>query len=260
MAVRWDLLAGGPDIGQQFQQGYALGEQRREQRETRNALGTLAANPNDPAAMGALAQANPALGLQWRGQQIQERRVAQQDARTQLEARQEDIRAGAQIIRQVNPTDEAGWQQALTAARAAGVNIEGAPPSFNQEYVRSLISIADALEPARQEAVPGIQREVDYYRSIGRTDLAQQLLERHAEGPPIVASNGDSTFTVIPRSAINQPRSPAPASQGARPDEATLRAQADEAIRNGAPREQVEQRLQQMLQGGASPSGSQTFP
>ena len=44
------------------------------------------------------------------------------------------------------------------------------------------------------------------------------------------------------------------------PNEAQLRAQAAEAIRNGADPTQVNQRLEQMLRGGAGQPGPQTFP
>jgi hypothetical protein len=52
---------------------------------------------------------------------------------------------------------------------------------------------------------PSIAKEVDYYRSIGRNDLADQLLEKHAQGAPLISNNGDGTFTIVPQAMIRQP-------------------------------------------------------
>lgn len=50
---------------------------------------------------------------------------------------------------------------------------------------------------------PGIAKEADYYRSIGRSDLADELLQRHAEGGPLIANNGDGTFTIVPQALVH---------------------------------------------------------
>ena len=53
-----------------------------------------------------------------------------------------------------------------------------------------------------------LQQKADYYKSIGRPDLADSLLTNAATAPPIVTNNPDGTHTVYAQGAI--PRGPAP--------------------------------------------------
>lgn len=55
---------------------------------------------------------------------------------------------------------------------------------------------------------PAIAKEADYYRSIGRSDLADELLQRHAEGGPLIANNGDGTFTIVPQALVHGQQPP----------------------------------------------------
>ena len=60
----------------------------------------------------------------------------------------------------------------------------------------------DPVEPT------ALQKDAAYYHSIGRDDLAQQLLENHATAPPLVVDNNNGTKTIYPAGAI--PRAGAP--------------------------------------------------
>lgn len=57
-------------------------------------------------------------------------------------------------------------------------------------------SVYGKLNPT--EAKPGIQREAEYYRSIGRADLADQVLTNNAD--PLVQITGPAGTSIIPRS------------------------------------------------------------
>jgi hypothetical protein len=160
-------------------------------------LRALLANPNDPNAAQAVGQHDPRLGLQ-----VQQRQ--QQSLQQRLEADRENIIKGGQIFRQLGVKDEASYQQARQMAAQIGMDVSQVPPNYDERYVQGVVSLADTFAPPKQEAQPNIAREVDYYRSIGRDDLAQQLLTRHAEGGPIVAANGDGTFQIIPRNVAQQ--------------------------------------------------------
>lgn len=202
--VNWALgLQQGPDPGQRFMQAYEQGTKRREENEQRQAMAALAQNPDDPAAFRALAARNPQIAMQFRQQREQSKAQA-------LEAHRENIVNGAKIIRQFQPKDQAGWDRVRQVAAQAGIDISEVPPQFDPQYVQGVVSLADAFAPQKAEGQPNIAKEVDYYRSIGRDDLAQQLLQRHAEGGPIVANNGDGTFTIVPRSMVGQPQQQAP--------------------------------------------------
>lgn len=123
---------------------------------------------------------------------------------------------------------------------------------------RSALSI---LSPrGTQQQPPSIQREVDYYRSIGRNDEAEQLLRNHASGSPVVFDiNGDGAPDLVPRSYFNGGQPTPQPSGGGQMTPAQINQMADEAIRSGADPAAVNARRQQLLQGGQSP-GSGNFP
>jgi hypothetical protein len=112
--------------------------------QKRNALEAAmrgyAMNPDDPNAVNALAQVDPATAIQVRQQQQTRQQAI-------LEANREKIIAGAKIVRQLNPTDEASWQAARQAAANAGIDISEVPANFDPQYVQGLIATADALAP-----------------------------------------------------------------------------------------------------------------
>lgn len=207
MAVQWGLGVPQGNAGDAFQQSY----------------------------QNALLQGQQAQDRQMQMQQREQAQVQQkQQQQVQLtERHRQDIRLGAGIARQYEqrsgrPMDEAGWQVVRQAAQQAGADLTDVPEHFDPQYYQGLLSAAQTLEANSRDPYtlnagdrrfdggnnviaeggpdvthqPNIQREVAYYRSIGRDDLAQQLLRRHAEGPPMALNNGDGTYTIVPPSQI----------------------------------------------------------
>jgi hypothetical protein len=213
MAVQWGLGVPQVDIGQQFQAGMDHGRQVRQIQDRQNALRGYAANPNDPSAQNALLVADPQLATNLEDQRFQRSHAEHQAAIDALTQHRDRIIMGAQFLQGVR--DEAGYQQALALARQNGIQIDDVPQHYDPQYVQGLLTVAQHLQavahPQNQQP-PNIQREVEYYRSIGRDDLAQQILTRHAEGPPSVASNGDGTFTILP-AGVTHPQGTGGASQ-----------------------------------------------
>jgi hypothetical protein len=138
--------------GNAFLTAFDQGRQRRIEGETQNALAKYAANPDDPQAMESLTRYNPQLAIQ-----LQERK--QQQALKGLEAHREKIVMGAKIVRQLQPKDDAGWQQVLQMAQQVGIDLADVPRNFDPQYVQGLVSVADALAPQREAQDPGIIRE-----------------------------------------------------------------------------------------------------
>lgn len=185
-----------------FQRGYQQTSgmfdkliEARKKAELDAAMRQYALNPNDPKAINALAMVSPTTAIDARQKQAATQKAG-------LEAHRENIKLGAQIIRKVQPKDQASWDQARALAQQAGVNLAEVPAQFDPEYVQNIVRVADALDPQKAESQPNIQREVDYYRSIGKPELADQLLQHHAEGPPVMVDNGNGTKTLYPRSAL----------------------------------------------------------
>lgn len=260
--VNWGLGAQqGPDIGQRFIQGLEYGRANSRRMATENALRAYAANPADPGAANALLAADPAMGMQLRNQQIQQRRLDQTAQREALESRREDIERGAQIIRQVQPRDEATWQTALQAARSLGIDLDGVPTQWGpeaQQYATQLVTIAASAETARPQQPTELQRNVDYYRSIGRDDLADQYLNNRADPLVQMDIDGDGMADIAPRSAVTARIQGAPAPASGAVPRVTNQQQYD-ALAPGAEYTAPDGSLRR--KGGASPSnGSQTFP
>lgn len=197
MSVNWNMgYQQGPNIGQQFQQAYEAGTQRRRQDELRNALRGVATNPDDPNAVNALIQADPVQGMQFRQQQQQGQQAAS-------ERQREQIRLGARIVRQINPRDEAGWQQALAIARQAGVDLSQVPQNFDPNYVQQLIQAGQALETQQGGQGTTLQRNYQWLQSQN-PQLAETYLRNQTEGGPVVFdANGDGAPDLVPRSYFN---------------------------------------------------------
>lgn len=259
MTVQWNMLAGAPDIGERFNQGFEAGRQRQAQ----SALGR--AVQGDPRGMNVLAGLNPQAYMQLRqmGEQKQERGQAQQ------QQQQEQITRAAQTLGPIyQEMARLPYEQRRPYLQriAPRLTARGIPESIIADYDPTDDNLqADiALSRERTQQQPtNIQREVEYYRSIGRPDMADQLLQRHAEGPPVVFDvTGDGAPDLVPRSYFNN--APAPSAAPAEvpvvntPEEARNLPPGTEFQTPDGRRMRVPGAPQ--AQGGASPSGSQTFP
>lgn len=116
----------------------------------------------------------------------------------------------------------------------------------NQRNVAFAVAQARDIEKLVEDARPRL-------RNVGPGDTI--IDERNPNAPPVYESEyiQGPSGELFPRPGRQSPQ----AQQT--PDQ--LRAAAEDAIRRGAPREQVEAELQRMLQGGAGqPQASRTFP
>jgi hypothetical protein len=177
------------DVGGMVRQGIEAGQAEKKQREISEAMQALVANPNDPAAVQGIARHDPRLAMQIQGQQ-------QQSLQQRLERDRDNIIKGGQIFRQLGVKDEATYQQARAMAAQMGMDVSQVPPNFDERYVQGVVSLADTFAPQKAEGQPNIAKEVEYYRSIGRPDLAEQRLLNHAN-PQIGVQNPDGTYTLM---------------------------------------------------------------
>lgn len=97
--INWNILQ-PQNIGMNALASFQQGQQMRRETDTRNALGTLAKTPDDQAAMGALMQNNPELGMQYQAfQQKRTEMERQQQARElTVKASQGDPQALQQLV------------------------------------------------------------------------------------------------------------------------------------------------------------------
>lgn len=98
----------------------------------------------------------------------------------------QDTTEDEQILAGLESTDPVQQRAAIGTVGIMLAAVE--PDKFGETYAK--------LNPS--EAKPGIQKEVDYYRSIGRDDLAEQVLMNNAD--PLVQITGPAGTSVIPRS------------------------------------------------------------
>lgn len=141
MAVNWALgLQQGPNPGDRFAQAFQQGQETSRQNKARAAMGALAKDPANQAALAALAEADPETAMKFQHQQIEQHKAL-------LTQHQDSIVKGAQIIRQFNPKDQQSYTAALAAAQAMGVDISQVPQQYNPQYVDGILKAADALKP-----------------------------------------------------------------------------------------------------------------
>jgi hypothetical protein len=134
------MVQQGPNPGERFAQAFQQGQQTREQNMAKAAMAALVKDPNNPKALAALAQVDPSAAMEFRKQQLEY-------VKANLAQHQDNILKGAEIIRQFNPQDQAGYTQALAAAQAAGIDVSQVPQQYDKSYVDGVVHLADALKP-----------------------------------------------------------------------------------------------------------------
>jgi hypothetical protein len=129
--VQWNALMNAPNAGVAFSNAFQQGMQQRQQ-----------------AAMQQQQMQEHQEDRQFKREQMQS-----ETAMRDVEQHREAIKTGAAIIRQVQPRDDASWQQALGLLQNYGINPQelGVPMQFDPSYVEGVTKLADALDPQKAE-------------------------------------------------------------------------------------------------------------
>lgn len=252
---------------QAFGAGRQMAMQDREYRRVEGARSNVQRLASVGDYAGAQREAATAGQFDWASSLGQLDEHQQERALGEAQAGGEAARA----IRQLPPEQRAtAFQQFAPLLRSRGFSDEelaAHSADLSDGALDNLIGQADTVARiltagwARSGGQPtNIQREVEYYRSIGRPDLAEQRLTNHAEGGPVLFDiNGDGAPDLVPRSYFNRGGGASqPAQQHGGGD---LEAQAQAAIAAGADPAAVRVRLNQLRQGGpqaSAPAGG--FP
>lgn len=141
-----------PDVGGKIAKSFEDGQKAGMQNKARAAMAALVRDPSNQGALEALASVDPQAAAQFQQRQ-------QEQAMAGLEQHREKIIMGAQIVRQMQPKDQAGWDQVRATAQRMGIDLADVPVEFNPQYVQGLVSVADAFKPQSGQQDPGIIRE-----------------------------------------------------------------------------------------------------
>jgi hypothetical protein len=260
MPVNWSLFGAPVDVGQQFRDGMQQGqqnalrarqvalqeEQYQTQRGQRNALAKAydpATGAIDPArARAAYAGAGDIEGaMQFDAQQRQQRQAVSAQQRA-------DAIAAANIIRQVNPTDDASWQQVLGMARQYGIAVPPeVPQTFDPRFVEHFVAGAEALRPQEEY-------------TLGAGDVryrGNQVIGRGAPQRPRYVPVPPGGRLILDPSYGTPPGTPPPAQSQVVAPPAVGTVEDGHRFRGGDPADPANW---EPVQGGASPNGSRTFP
>lgn len=190
--VNWAIGLQGGNAGQAFAQAFESGQERKRERETKDAMRALVGNPDDAKAMSDYTFHDPAGAMAFKRQHASDQRQQHEDALKATEAHRDSIVRGGQIFRQYGVKDEATYQQARQAAAQMGMDLSQVPPNYDQQYVEGVVHLADAFEPQKPEQRPQL---VPYTAGGGVAQLNPQTgqLETlvmpnqggHAAGSPV---------------------------------------------------------------------------
>lgn len=191
--INWNLLGGARNVGQSVMQGYEQGRQRRREEQLDQAFRYLGENPDDPRAVNALMAADPRLGLQFRGQQMQQR---QQMAEQQRAEDERQIKIFGRAARMAK--DPASWDAIIDQLAPHYPEVMAYKGKFDPNLRAALM--AQAGEKDESENQPSNVQEYEFARQQGFQGSYMDFLE--TKRGPIVANNGDGTFTLIPRGFV----------------------------------------------------------
>lgn len=190
MPPNWALGIPQTDPGTAFQQGYQNALLQREHQQDRQ------------------------VQQQQRQQQfeMQQEQMNVQGRERKLTEYHDQIQRGARIVRQLNPTDDASWQNVRAAAAQAGIDVTEVPEHFDPNYVQQLLAADQALQdpnagytlgqgdvrigPNNQVVARGAPQQPRYYPIPpgGRLEL----------DPSYQGSTTDSTGTPAPATGTYQ--------------------------------------------------------
>lgn len=164
MQINWSLLGSPPNIGEAFQGGFATAQrsalasqaltERRDEMQRQSALRHGLTAAYDPRS-GTLDPMRARAAYLGAGDIEGVMEFDQSQRQQQTEINQQQQRAiviGAQLIRRVNPTDQAGWDRVRTLAPQLGVPLDQVPEAFDPQYTQNVLAAADAISAHTGEA------------------------------------------------------------------------------------------------------------
>lgn len=181
--INWNALQ-SPDIGGAFNQGMQVGQQRRREMATDNALRALIANPNDPNVVNDLARYDPQMAYKVQGQQQQ----------AMMAENQAGVRSRA----------AGGDQQALQ--ELAGFSIDDflkLDKRSQEEYKQGIETVGElallADTPEEWDDIVGqlAQANPEFNKYRGRFDLRQSVIAQAGQAKEFIEQN-QPRYQVIP--------------------------------------------------------------
>lgn len=264
MDINWGIAQNAlaqPDPGQRFAMGMQIGQQQRRERETREALASYGKDPE--GSINRLMPENPQLALGLQDRRIQQQRYAAAAQQDQQKLLSEAARTLAPVYQQLAkmPYEQRKPFLDQIAPRLVAHGIpEQVIAGYDPSDQNLQTDIALSVKAAGPTSPPNIQKEVDYYRSIGRDDLARQLLVRHAEGPPIAVRNPENGTIELYPASMARPGGAQP-SQEASVQPGAVEVDEDTGeqfrFRGGNP---ADPNSWEPVGGGGAGSGPRTFP
>jgi hypothetical protein len=196
MAVNWALGLQQGNAGDAFAQSFQQGQVNNRQNMARSAMAALVANPGNQRALQALASVDPQAAQQFQAQH-------QQQTQALLEQHRDNIVKGAQLIRQMQPKDDARWQQVLNMARQAGIDTTEVPPHFDPQYVQGVVQLADTFAPQPNGQIVPFTEGGGVARMNPQTHQLETLIMPnpggHQAGAPAVPQVHDqSSYDAVP--------------------------------------------------------------
>lgn len=172
-------------VNQRFQQG----QRRHQERDTTNALMDYYGSQlgNDPSAQSLIPvlRANPELGGRLLGEHQQRQQRAQAD----------QIQMVGRAAQWADTSEK--WDQAIDQLAAEGIpGVERYKGQFSPALRATVMAKAGVGQERQGTAM---QQNYEFLKQQN-PQLADSYLKNQAEGAPLIASNGDGTFTIIPRS------------------------------------------------------------
>lgn len=183
-----------PNPGERFQFGFQQGQQQRRQREMDGALNALAANPDDPKAIAGYMRVDPRGGLQY---QQQRAAFAEDRAKREREREQEERKIFARAAKLAK--DPASWDAIVDQLTPQYPEVAAYRGKFDPNLRASLMALGGESED-RETQGPASVQEYEYAKAQGFTGSYMDFVE--TKRGPIVANNGDGTFTIIPRGMV----------------------------------------------------------
>lgn len=198
--INWSLLQ-MPDYGAAALQGYERGRAARREHEQQSALSAYAQNPGEQTMNALLPYMPPNQAFQI----VQQRQKAQvEQQQTQNDQLRKSVgQAVLDVMRR--PVDQRAmmWDAYVDQFARTNPNAEQYRGRYSEQGAMAVLAEQGLMEEYQKSMAPpqktALQQNYEFLSGVS-PQYGKQFLERQVSEPPMIANNGDGTFTVIPRS------------------------------------------------------------
>lgn len=197
--INWSMLQTA-NPGNAFMEGFQNARKIRREEQQQSALAAYATNPSDQSmnALLPFMQPNQAFDIVQQRQQTQAKRQQEQTDHLGKAVGQ----AVLDVMRRPEGERAATWDVYVDQFARTNPNAAQYRGKYSEQVGMAVLAEQGLMGEYQKQSAPpktSLQQNYEFLNAVN-PQYGQQYIQRQVSEPPMIANNGDGTFTVIPRS------------------------------------------------------------